>query len=192
MSENISKLQDKLQNEASEFLDTSPLLTLLGRLGSVTRTGSSVTGLMVYPDIDFAVQHKTPNIQAALALVPVLFSEMAVASVKIADLTKDVKESAAYYVGLDILYKGKIWHIDVTVSEPGEIKTDPPELSDWISHMSKEGRMHVLALKKQLIDERRYVGSRSQPPYTFRSSHIYEAVLKGGAKTVREIERYFK
>ena len=65
-------------------------------------------------------------------------------------------------------------------------------MKSWIESMSSDDRLTILKLKKQLIDTRRYMGARSQPPYTFRSAHLYEGVLKGGARTVSALEEYFK
>lgn len=184
--------QDQLQAEAKSLLEHTAVLEFLGKLGNPIQTGSSVTGLMAYPDIDFSVQNDDYNIQDAIALTNSLFERLGVTAFKIADFSRDESEDAGYYVGLEIPYNGKTWHIDATISKVGPIVTNPPEMQNWIEAMTHDERVTILNLKKQLIDAKRYVGARSQPPYTFRSSHLYEGVLKGRARTIVDLENYFK
>lgn len=188
----IIQLQDELQQQATNLLRDTELLDMLRQLGDVTQTGSSVTGLMVYPDIDFAVQTPKPDIQRAISLTEDFFTKLAASKVQIADFSHGGDKTAGYYVGIDLPYDGSSWHIDATVGLPGPIITNPPELADWLATMSPGQRVTILLLKKELIDARRYVGSQSQPPYTFRSLHLYEAVLKGGARTIGELEAYYR
>jgi len=184
--------QADLQVAAEQVLADTPLLGLLKNLGQPTQTGSSVTGLMVYPDIDFAIHTKEPNFQAAVKLVAEVVKDLKASAVKIADFAADDAETASYYLGFDFMHDGRKWHIDATVSEPGPITTNPPELADWLKAMTEDERLTLLKLKKELIDAQRYVGARSKPPYTFRSTHLYEAVLKGKARTISEAEQYFR
>lgn len=187
----LTKRQDELQAAAKRLVEESPLLGLLQKLGDPIQTGSSVTGLMVYPDIDFTVQTPNPNVQTAIDLVSTLFKELAATEVKVTDFKATDASQPAYYVGIIFPFDGESWHIDATITHPGPIVSDPPELDTWIRDMTAEQRSTVLALKKQLIAATRYVGARSQPPFTFRSSHLYEGVIKGGAHTVKELEDYF-
>ena len=187
----IIELQNTLQKQAKELLDATPVLVLLGKLGQVTQTGSSTTGLMIYPDIDFAVQTKKPKVQDAIDLVPAIFAKLSATSCKVADFRIDSNEGASYFIGFEFPYSGKGWQISATVGHPGPITTNPPELSSWLKNMSEQQRETILELKKELINAKRYAGAKSQPPYTFRSVHLYEAVLRGGAKTIRDIESYF-
>jgi hypothetical protein len=184
--------QNQLQAEAKALLKNTAILEFLGKLGNPIQTGSSVTGLMVYPDIDFSVQNDTFDIRNAIALTDSLFERLNVTAIKIADFAQNKEEGAGYYFGFELPYRGKTWHIDATVSKVGPIVTNPPELQGWIENMNADDRMIILDLKKQLIDAKRYVGARSQPPYTFRSAHLYEGVLKGGAKSLTDLENYFK
>lgn len=184
--------QNRLQNEARNLVDSTSLLSFLKRLGQPIQVGSSVTGLMTHPDIDFTIQNDTLDINDAIALTSVLFEELKISALKIADFRKDKDGDAGYYIGFELPFNNKTWHIDATVGKVGPIVTNPPELATWLEAMNNEDRITILTLKKQLIDEKRYVGVRSQPPYTFRSVHLYEAVLKGGAKTVTDVENYFR
>jgi len=146
----------------------------------------------VYPDIDFSVQNNDYNIQDAISLTSSLFGRLKVTALKIADFSNTEDEDAGYYLGFEVPYEGKTWHIDATISKVGPIVTNPPEMQQWIDDMNSDQRLKILELKKQLIDTKRYVGARSQPPHTFRSSHLYEGVLRGGASTVTDLEKYFK
>lgn len=183
--------QDKLQNEAKALLENIAVLDFLSKLGNPIQTGSSVTGLMVYPDIDFSVQNDDYAIRDAITLTSSLFERLKVTSLKIADFSHSKDEEAGYYLGFDVPYEGITWHIDATISKVCPIVTNPVEMQTWLENMSHHDRLTILELKKRLIDTKRYVGARSQPPYTFRSNHLYEGVLKGGAKTITDLEDYF-
>ena len=188
----LLKQQNQLQDEANALLENTPVLEFLNKLGNPIQVGSSVTGLMVYPDIDFSVQNDDYTIQDAILLTGSLFDSLSVTAFKIADFSQTKDEDAGYYIGFEFPYEGKSWHIDATISKVGPITTNPAEMQNWIDAMTDDERVVILDLKKQLIDMKRYVGARSQPPYTFRSSHLYEGVLKGGARTVIDLENYYK
>jgi len=189
--DNIECLQNELQENSSDLLAHVPILQRLKELGDVTQTGSSVTGLMVYPDLDFAIQNDAPDFDRALQLIPSLFSELGATAIKLADFRTPENRLAGYYIGFDLPYKGMDWHIDATVGPRGPIVTNPPELANWIESMSAEQRITILSLKKQLVDTKRYVGSKSQPPFTFRSTHVYEGVIVGNVSTIVDLEEYF-
>lgn len=183
--------QDQLQNEARAVVTDTPLLALLSELGDVTQTGSSVTGLMVYPDIDFALQHEQPEFKKIVELVPRVVAELSATAIKIAHFQDENGATTGGYIGMTLPHNGRNWHIDATVGKPGPIHTNPPELAGWLEHMNSDERLVILELKKELIDTGRYMGAQSRPPHTFRSTHLYEAVLAGQARTVRELEQYF-
>lgn len=188
----ILERQKQLQEMSASLLKDTPLLSLLQRLGKPIQTGSSVTGLMVYHDIDFAVHAESPNVQDGINLTQEIFDTLAATALKIADFGTDDSKRTSYYVGIEMPYGGEAWKIDATVTAPGPIATSPPEMESWLNAMTKEQRLTILTLKKELIDAGRYIGSKSVPPYTFRSRHLYEAVLKGDAKDISGLERYFK
>lgn len=191
MTAEILARQDQLQTEATELLRSSELLPLLRTLGMPIQTGSSVTGLMVYPDIDFSVQNDNFAIEDAIALTPRFFDELHVSALKIANFAENKNEGAGYYIGFEMPFAGRSWKIDATVGSVGPITTSPLELAGWIEGMTDAERVAILTLKEALIKAGRYVGARSRPPYTFRSSHLYEAVLRGGAKTIADLEEYY-
>ncbi len=54
-AEALLRRQDALQAEAARVVDELKLLELLGRVGAAEQHGSSVSGLMIWRDIDFTV-----------------------------------------------------------------------------------------------------------------------------------------
>ena len=64
---------DRLRAEAAGVIADLDLVALLGRVGEVEHLGSSVSGLMVWRDVDFAVRYRdlTPG-RAWEALRPLL------------------------------------------------------------------------------------------------------------------------
>lgn len=126
-----------------------------------------------------------------VAIIPKIQSELKTSAIKIADFSRDTTKQAVCYIGFEFEYCNHFWHIDATITKPGSIGTNPPELKAWLENMSEIERITILKLKKELIDSQRYAGSRSKPPYTFRSIHLYEGILVGKAKTIKDLENYF-
>lgn len=184
-------LADTLQQASQRLITMSPLMPLLSKLGRPVQTGSSLTGLMAYPDIDFSVQTTHPRIQDAIDLTSTIFNQLKASTLKITDFGT-TPSGPSYYVGIDFQFDDRVWHIDATVTLPGPIITNPPELAGWLQQMTAEQRETILMLKKELIAAKRYMGAQSQPPYTFRSIHVYEAVLRGGARNIKDLGSYFK
>ncbi len=183
--------QDQLQRSAKKMLDETKLISLLSKLGNPVVTGSYTTGLMVYPDIDMSVQTKNPDLQKAIQLVPKLFRQLHAKKVEVVDFINS-PGNVSFYVGIDFPYEKELWRIDATITQPGPIRSNPPEIDDWIRNMTQKDRITILKLKNELIEMGRYMGARSQPPFTFRSVHLYEGVLKGRAKSIENLENYFK
>lgn len=187
----VNGLQAELHNKATRVLHQSMLLPLLSRLGKPTVTGSYTTQLMAYPDLDFSIQTTAASVDDAYSLIDDLRTQLGATSIGIVDFANNPNESAMYYVRIVFPYMDESWNIDATISQPGPIIPNPPELTDWLAAINDEQRSTILELKQQLITAGRYVGAKSTPPYTFRSVHLYEAVLVGGAKTIADLESYF-
>lgn len=178
---------DELQDLARRLLHKTPVLQLLRNFGDPVETGSSAIGLMVYPDIDLAVQTDAPDIGKAIELFPDIFYQTNAHEVKITKL-----DGGFFYIGIVMPFTGKIWKIDATVCPTGIVGTDPPELKTWLQNVSPKQRLTILRLKNKLLNSKRYVGAKSQPPYTFRSTHLYEGVLAGNVQTITQLEKYWE
>ena len=186
----LEKNQTRLQDTAKRLVTETKLIELLEKLGTPIQTGSSMTGLMVYPDIDFTILNSKPDIQTAIDLIPALFNDLRASEVKVADFRSDSQESAAYYVGVSFPFNGESWHIDATVSDDVN-GNDPSSAYKYLLDINSKQRITILRLKKDLIDTKRYAGARSQPPYTFRSFHLYEGVIRGEVQSIEDLENYF-
>lgn len=191
MDAELLEKNKSLHKAGKDMLTNSGVVPLLGSLGTVTVRGSYTTGLMTYPDMDFAVQNPRPNPEDGQKLLPRILNELHAFDLRFTDFTHKEGESAVYFVGFKFTYKGLDWQIAATVGYPGPIKSDPPGLDDWLRDMTDAQRVTIMKLKDELKAAGRYVGSRSTPPYTFRSVQIYEGVLKGGATSTQELETYF-
>jgi hypothetical protein len=146
---------------------------------------------MVYPDIDMTIQSPTTVYQDLFNIIPEVHSKLSDRNIKIADFSKDDLEAAICYIGIEFDYKEILWHISATITRPGLIKTNPADLNKWLDDMTKDERLTILKLKKELLNLERYGSSQSKPPYTFRSVHLYEGVLVGKAKSIAGLEQYF-
>lgn len=180
-----------LQAAGKEMLARSGVVELLESIGAVTVRGSYTTGLMTYPDMDFTVQSPCPNPQDGQKLILRLFKEFQAFDLRYTDFSHYEGESASYFVGFKFAYKGLDWQIAATVTGQGPIQSAPPYIDALLKDMSDGQRVVIMRLKNEIKAAGRYVGARSAPPYTFRSVHLYEGVLKGGANSIQELETYF-
>lgn len=187
----LIKNEHELHSSADDMIENSPLMGLLNRLGTPIFMGSYTTGLMVYPDIDLTIQSSTTVYQDLVNIIPEVHQKLDERNIKIADFSKDESESAVCYIGIEFDYNQTLWHISATITKPGPIISNPADLPLWFKNMSQEQRITILKLKKELLGLKRYGSSHSKPPYTFRSVHLYEGVLVGKAKSVKELEQYF-
>lgn len=183
--------EHELHTAAAAVLANSRLIPILTRLGEPVISGSFQTGLMVHPDLDFILHSASTTYNDIVEVVPTVQAELKPNAIKIADFAKDPNEAAIGYIGVDFVYGQLVWHVSAVLARPGPIITNPPELKAWLKSMTEDERITILKLKKQLIDSQRYGSSHSKPPYTFRSVHLYEAVLVGKAATIKDLEKYF-
>jgi hypothetical protein len=137
---------DLLQAEAAEVIAETDLPALLGRVGHVEQLGSSVSGLMVWRDIDFAVRCRdlTPG-RAWDALRPFLAQPRLLRlNYRNEDEERSPTGRAAdrrhYFVTYVESAAGHEWKIDLTL---------------WLSDAPRPHLGHIDDLRRRLTDETR-------------------------------------
>jgi hypothetical protein len=182
---------DLLQGEAAEVIADLDLPALLSRLGYVEHLGSSVSGLMVWHDIDFAVRCRdlTPG-RAWDALRPFLAQPRLLRlnywnEAEERSLTAQAGDERYYFVCYYETEAGDEWKID---------------LSLWLSDAPRPHLGHLDDLRRRLTDETRLailwikdVWHRL-PTYPDEVSgvDVYDAVLDHGVRTPDEFAAYLR
>jgi hypothetical protein len=183
-----------LQREADKVVSDLNFIERLSQLGRVKRVGSSVTGLLLDEDIDFKIYTDHPDGGKVAALAAELLqSELAVVGIKVTDFDKAKKgryKLTGVYLGFVVL-TNRSWNIDVIVRKESETPPDERELSALLEVMTEEQRDTILLLKSELMDRKRYA-ALPKHPLVFNSMDVYIGVLKGGVKTVGQLEEYCK
>jgi len=85
----LLRRQEELQAEAGQVIGDLDLLAVLGRAGSVRLIGSSVTGLMVWRDLDFQVLSAGLGVAEAWEVVQPLAAHPRVSEVRFLDQAGD-------------------------------------------------------------------------------------------------------
>jgi hypothetical protein len=171
--EALLERQARLQREAEAFVRELGLIELLGRAGRVVQLGSTVTGLMVWRDVDFGVD--APGLTAAAAwetMRPVLGR---CSSLHYED---DRDERRHYFV---MRIEG--WKVDVSlwfVGMPPGVEAFQSELP---ARLTEESRLTILRLKDAWHRLPHY-------PDVVSAWEIYAAVLDHGVRTLGELDAF--
>ena len=180
-----------LQVEAAEVIADLDLLALLGRVGYVEQLGSSVSGLMVWRDIDLAARCRdlTPG-RAWDALRPLL-TRPRLRRLNYRNEAGDRSPTGRpadqryYFVAYYETAAGDEWKID---------------LSHWLSDAPRPHLAQLDDLRRRLTDETRLailwikdVWHRL-PTYPEEVSgvDVYDAVLEHGVRTPDEFAAYLR
>jgi hypothetical protein len=187
--EALLRQQAALQAEAREVVTTLGIPDLLARAGMVTEHGSSVSGLMVWRDLDFAVT--SPGLTAARAfevLLPLL-SHPQTARVRYANETgpriylgKPENERIFFMVYYDHA-NGATWKIDISFWLYPEPRDEREATLRIASRLTDETRVAILWLKSHWHDLPAY-------PAQVSSVDIYTAVLDHGVRSLDDFDRY--
>ncbi|HEY7032937.1 MAG TPA: hypothetical protein VH482_16450 [Thermomicrobiales bacterium] len=182
---------DALQAEASRVVAELDLGTLLGRLGIFEQVGSSVTGLMVWRDIDLGARCRELTLDRAWdALRPLLVNPHVIA-VDYHDETGGRSPSGlasdqrySYVVRYEAA-PGEEWRLDISL---------------WLSDAPRNQLAQAEAIRRRLSEETRLAILwikdvwRQLPVYPSEVGgvEVYDAVLEHGVRTPEEFEGYLR
>jgi len=165
--------QADLEREAEAFVRELGLVELLGRAGRVVQLGSTVTGLMVWRDVDFGVD--APGLTAEAAwetLRPVLgrCSSLHYAA--------DEEDRRHYFV---MRIDG--WKVDVSLWFAGMPPAVEPFQDELPARLTEESRLAILHLKDAWHRQPHY-------PDVVSAWEIYDAVLNHDVRTLEELDAF--
>jgi len=187
----LLRRQDALQAEARGVVAELGLVLLLSRAGRVERVGSSVSGLMVWRDLDFGVLCRDLTAERAFEAIRPLLTHPRVTEFDYRDQTGRrappvIRGDERYYFSTHCeTAAGEEWKIDV---------------SFWLSDSPRDYLPYAERLKRQLTDDTRLailwikdVWHRL-PTYPDEGGafDVYEAVLREGVRTPEQFDAYLR
>jgi hypothetical protein len=165
--------QAGLQREAKTFVRKLELIEMLARVGRVFQLGSSVTGLMVWRDVDFGVDAPGLTADAAWeAMRPVLGRCSALYYVN------DHKERRHYFV---MRIEG--WKVDVSVWYVGVPPMVEKFQRELPARLTQESRLAILRLKDLWHRLPHY-------PEMVSAWEIYDAVLNYEVRSPEQFDTF--
>ena len=181
--------QATLQAEATQVIAALDLLALLARAGRVEQIGSSVSGLMVWRDLDFnIVAPRLTRAGLADTLRPLLTNPQIIdlhyqQEIGPRSLSGTPHDDRYYVVLRHLTDEGQDWKID---------------LSFWLADAPRGQLAHLAYLKERLTPELRLTilhlkdlwHRRPSYPYTVGGYDIYDAVLEHQVRTPDDLAAY--
>jgi hypothetical protein len=165
--------QESLQREADAVVTELRLFDVLGAAGRVIQVGSSVTGLMVWRDLDFGVDAPGLTKAGAWELVGPLLGRCSSLHYD------DDRDDARHYYVLHI----EGWKIDISIWVAGVPAGVEAFQAALPGRLDDDLRMTILRLKDAWHTQPAY-------PHVVSAFEIYEAVLDHGVRTPDEPDRH--
>jgi hypothetical protein len=190
-AQDLLRRQDALQAEARLVVAELGLDALLSQAGRVEQVGSSVSGLMVWRDLDFNVLCQGLTLDRALDVMRPLHVHPGVVRLEYRNKTgrhtpPDLRGDERYYfITWYETRAGDEWKIDI---------------SFWLSDTPRDQLPYIERLGRDLTDETRLailwikdVWHRLPTyPYEVGGYDVYEAVLHSNVRTPEQFEAYLR
>jgi hypothetical protein len=189
-AEQLLQRQEALQAEASRVIADLDLMTSLARAGRVEQVGSSVSGLMVWRDIDVGAVSPGLTTDRAWELMLPIIARPEITRVSYSNESGHLNTSGRpyddrhYFV---IHYESAArddWKIDVTfwvIAGPREHR----ERALALARLPRETRVAILWIKDVWHRLPTY-------PYQVGGTDVYDAVLEHGVRTPEEFDAYLR
>jgi hypothetical protein len=183
--------QDTLQAEANRLIEQLDLTTMLGQAGRFERLGSSVSGLMVWRDLDLGASCGRLSPERAWETMLPLATHPRTVQLDYRNETGRLTPPELqgygryYFVMRHVTDSGDEWKIDVSLwspeSPPGPL-AHPEELR---RQLTPETRLAILWIKDLWHRVPSY-------PDQVSGIDVYDAVLEHGVRTPEQFERYLQ
>src|SRR5918993_1229672 len=183
--------QDILQAEANRLVEQLDLPTMLGRAGRFERLGSSVSGLMVWRDLDLGASCGDLRPERAWETMVPLAAHLRTTWLEYRNETgrlapPELRGYGRYYfVARHETDAGDEWKIDVSLWSPEAPPGPSAHAEELLRRLTPEMRIAILWIKDVW---------HQVPSYPDRVSgmDVYEAVLENGVRTPEQFESYLR
>jgi hypothetical protein len=180
-----------LQAEAHQVLVDLDLLARLSHLGHAEHIGSSVSGLMVWRDIDVGARCPNPSADRVFETLRPILTHPGVREVLYREETGPRSPSGQpedqrfYFVIRYETAAGNLWKIDVSVRLSDAPRNQLAHLEYLAQHLTRETRLAILWIKDIWHRLPTY-------PDSVSGIDIYDAVLEHGVRTPEQFETYLR
>jgi hypothetical protein len=187
----LLRRQDALQAEAERVVAELELGSVLGRAGSVTQLGSSVTGLMVWRDLDFSIVGPDIRMDRVLDALQPLMYQPGVTRMTYRNETgfrspSGLPNDQRYYFVLHYeAAGGSEWKIDLSFWLVNRPRNEADRQRLLVGRLSNETRLAILWIKDVWHQLPSY-------PYVVGGTDIYDAVLNHDVRTPDEFGNYLQ
>jgi hypothetical protein len=187
-AEELLRRQGALQAEASRVIDELDLMRALARGGHPEQIGSSVSGLMVWRDLDVAVVSPGLTVDRAWDIMRPIITRPSITRVSYTNESGHLNSSGRpyddrhYFVIHHETAARDDWKIDITCWLT-ERPRDQRARALALSRLPREMRVRILWLKDVWHRLPSY-------PYQVGGIDIYDAVLEHGVRTPDEFDGY--
>ena len=185
-SEPLFLLDSSLRKEADQLLNERGLRSLLSRYGRLYITGSYVTQLMVWRDIDICLDSPDMTVQRFFAMgqeIACLVSPWKMFFTNHLTIPHDTGPRGLYWgIRMGDLKQGA-FKIDLWWLDAQAIRQQVQRDHRLTQRLTQETRRIILLIKSQLWDH---------PDYrdTVTSQDIYNGVLDGGVSSLEELRSW--
>jgi hypothetical protein len=183
--------QRSLQAEARHVLADLDLMSYLSRLGQAEHVGSSVSGLMVWRDLDVGARCPQPSIERVFQTLQPIMTHRRVQEVLYREETGPRSPSGQpadqryYFVLRYVTAAGQRWKIDISVWLNDAPRNQLGHLDDLARRLTDETRLAILWIKDVWHRLAIY-------PDEVSGSDIYAAVLDHGVRTPEQFAIYLQ
>jgi hypothetical protein len=181
--------QEALQSEAQAVIAELDLLPTLAQVGSAHQLGSSISGLMVWRDLDFIICEPALDMTQVMTAVYPLLTHPRTVDLHYANergpynLDADPASDRYYFVFRHMTAQGQTWKIDLSFFFSDQMLRALDHL-EWLQgELTEETRLAILWIKDVWHRLPTY-------PYRVGGYQVYDAVLKAGVRTPDEFDAY--
>ncbi|PYE53190.1 hypothetical protein [Deinococcus yavapaiensis] len=161
----------------------------LGLLGTFERIGSSVSGLMVWPDVDVMVRTEHVHVADIMTAMAPVMASRGIREVLYRDETGERSPSGKpgderhYFVLRYAAATGRLWKVDVTFWCSPILRPHRADAEHLAREMTSAQRLAVLWIKSVWCERPEY-------PEDVGGMDVYEAVLHHGVMSLEDFERF--
>jgi hypothetical protein len=186
----LNARQEALQREAQTVVAELDLLPTLAHVGPAHQLGSSISGLMVWRDLDFIIicDPALDMTQVMTAVYPLLTHPRTMGLHYANERgpynpDADPASDRYYFVFRHMAEQGQTWKIDLSFFFSDQMLGALDHL-DWLQgELTEETRLAILWIKDIWYRLPAY-------PYRVGGYQVYDAVLKAGVRTLDEFDAY--
>jgi len=183
--------QDALQAGAGQVIAELDLVVLLSQAGRVEQVGSSVSGLMVWRDLDFSVLCRNLTLERTFQTMRPLHTHSRVTRIDYRNETglhapPELRGDERYYfVTYYETAVGDEWKIDVSFWLSDEPRDQLPYIERLSKRLTDETRLAILWIKDVWHRLPAY-------PNEVSGFDVYEAVLHHDVRTPKQFDDYLR